>query len=361
MNRTKPSIKIALAALLVAWLSGCAAPPVKERLFWPTFPDEPRIEWLGAYRNQNDFPVTGFKKLVGSIAGEEEPVKFVKPIGIYGDGEGKVYVADLGRREVLVYDLVNYDLHVFGGTKATGVFQEPMGIAQDGAGSFYIVDSGSKKVLVFDREENALRAIDLTKVTTRPVGIALDRGRGRIIVVDVTGHKLEFLDLQGNHLFSRGKRGGEDGEFNFPTAVALMRNGNIVVADSMNTRVQLLDPDGKFIRKFGRRGDSPGEFQIPKGIAVDSEDHIYVTDGKGNNIGIFSEQGDYLLTVGGTYAAELRMAPGGFLIPQGIAIDGKDTIYVVDQMNYRFQVFQYMNERYRKEHPVEPPQQPAAK
>ena len=40
----------------------------------------------------------------------------------------------------------------------------------------------------------------------------------------------------------------------------------------------------------------------------------------------------------------MKEAPGGFLLPQGIHIDGTDTIYIADQANLRFQVFKYLKE-----------------
>jgi sugar lactone lactonase YvrE len=92
-----------------------------------------------------------------------------------------------------------------------------------------------------------------------------------------------------------------------------------------------------------------------KGVAVDSDDNIYVTEGKGNKIIIFSTNGEWLLTVGGQYSALTsgRVAPGGFLLPQGIDIDKNDRIFVVDQLNKRFQEFQYISDSFLKQHPIE--------
>lgn len=137
-------------------------------------------------------------------------------------------------------------------------------------------------------------------------------------------------------------------------AVAINHKGEIIVGDAMNARVQIFDQDGKFLRKFGRRGDGPADFQIMKGVAVDSEDHIYVTEGKGHKLIIFGTNGEYLLTVGGLYSAITtgKQAPGGFVIPQGVFIDDKDVIYVVDQLNRRFQVFQYISDDFLKRNPI---------
>ena len=92
-----------------------------------------------------------------------------------------------------------------------------------------------------------------------------------------------------------------------------------------------------------------------KGVAVDSEDHIYVTEGKGHKLIIFGTNGEYLLTVGGLYSAITtgKQAPGGFVIPQGVFIDDKDVIYVVDQLNRRFQMFQYISDDFLRRNPIQ--------
>ena len=94
-----------------------------------------------------------------------------------------------------------------------------------------------------------------------------------------------------------------------------------------------------------------------KGVAVDSEGHIYVTDGKENRISIFSEKGEFLLAFGQSYAQTFDGKPsmGGFLVAQGIYIDENDRIYICDQHNSRFQIYQYLNKNYLSRFPVTSP------
>ena len=346
--------KILALVVTIGLLAGCAGTPrIAQRFYWPSLPDEPKIEWLGAYRNQHDLPKTGSQLFFEGIFGKEDEISFNRPTNAAADGNGLVYITDQLNHCVLVYDLKKNNVHRFGGSALEGVFQEPMGIDMDAVGNIYILDARAKKILIFDMAEKPAGAIDLTSLTKRPIGLAIDNERKRIVVCDVQEHKIVGVDFTGKQLFSVGKRGSDNGEFNLPVAVTILKNGTIAVADSLNARVQLFSPDGKYLSQFGKRGDNPGEFQMPKGIGRDSEDHIYVVDGKGNNFSIFSTQGDYLLTVGGAFSSAQKLAPGGFLLPFGIFIDKNNTIYVVDQLNFRFQVFQYMDERYLKEHPVE--------
>ena len=181
-----------------------------------------------------------------------------------------------------------------------------------------------------------------------------------MICVDVRGHKVVALSMTGELLLTIGTRGDEDGQFNFPGPVTINKKKEIIVGDAMNARIQVFDKNGKFLRKFGRRGDSAAEFQLLKGVAVDSDDNIYVTDGKGHKIGIFSSQGEFLMAFGGRASVleSGRDQAAGFVIPQGIAIDRSDKLFVVDQMNYRFQVFQYISDAFLEKNPI--PGYPAA-
>lgn len=361
--------------LLMLIISGCAAPPVKERYFWPPPPDTPRIEWLGAYQSQLDLKEKG---VLDVILGEEAPTGLERPMFIAADGKGKVYVSDLKKQAFMVFDMNARHVHMLGGDKARGLFELPTGVALDGEGNIYAADSKSRKIFVLDPQENVRPPVDLSKELASIASIAVDKVRKHLIVPDVKGHKVAVYDLVAGSVIqtigkeTAGKSGDEDGQFNYPTAAAVDGKGNIWVCDSMNARIQQFSPEGKFISKFGQRGDAIGDFSMIKAVAVDSEGHVYVTDGKANRINIYDEKGEALLVFGGAYAIrgpESQVTPGGFLLPQGIYIDQNDAIYVVDQMNGRFQMFQYVSERYLKEHPitqeappakaVAPPQPPA--
>lgn len=342
--------------------AGCAtAPQVKQRYFWPPPPDTPKIEWLGAYSGQGDLKNPGLMEL---IVGETTAVGLDRPTFITADGNGKVYVTDFALKTVVVFDLVAKNYHPL----ASGVFEHPTGVAVDKQGNVYVGDMKTNKVLVFDRNEKPLYAIDLRNNVKSIGSIAVDKSRNRLIVPDVKGNQVLVYDLVSKAvLFSFGgsgvvEPGSETASFNFPTSVTVDGNGIILVCDSMNANIARFTADGKFISRFGRRGDGAGDFNLIKAVAVDSEGHIYVTDSKSNRISIYNEKGEVLLVFGGAHSVKIdgSVTPGGFLLPNGIFIDQNDTIYVVDQFNSRFQVFQYVTEKYLREHPITE-QMPAAK
>lgn len=352
--------------LLITFLFVCAGcvsgPQVRERYFWPPPPDTPRIEWIGAYQGAADLKTQGLMELV---VGTEEAITLAKPVFITADGNGKVYVSDFTLKTVVVFDMQTKDVHALG----SGVFEHPTGLAVDGQGNVYVGDTKTRKILVFDRNERPLNVIDLSGNLQSIGSIAIDKSRNRMLVPDVKDNKVLVYDLASRMvLFSFGgsgvvEKGTETDSFNFPTAVTVDSVGNILVCDSMNARIVRFTPDGKFISRFGRRGDGVGDFNMIKAVAVDSEGHIYVTDSKANRISIYNEKGEVLLLFGGAYSLKgpgSQVTPGGFLLPNGIYIDQNDRIYIADQYNSRFQVFQYVTEQYLREHPITE-QMPAAK
>ncbi len=348
--------KIIYIVLLALFAGGCAAPKqeVKRRYFWPPPPLGPRIEFLGAYSGESDLKKEGAQKFWESILGEEQHMAMTKPWGIHSDGKGKVYVVDTQERRVVVFDFNGNSVYSFGKDAYLDLFGRPIGITQDGSGNIYVSDASKAKVFVFTRDEKPLRAIG-GGILKWPVGMAVDNDLRRLYVTDVRIHGVAVFDFTGKHLFTIGKRGTGDGEFNFPTDVELDSAGNLIVADSMNARIQILDPDGRFIRKFGRRGDGVADFQLIKGVAVDrSTDNIYVSDGRGNKFLVFSKSGAPLISIGGQASLRdfKRVTPGGFLLPADITIDDDGKIYVVDSMNRRFQVFKIIDEEWLKKHPI---------
>lgn len=355
-----------IAALFL--FSGCASTgsQVKQRYFWPPLPDEPKIEWIGAYSSAGDFRLpTMFNMITGE--GSDELV-IARPLTAVGDGNGKVYVTDTEKVTVFVFDFTKQSVSTLGDSALSGIVKKVNGIALDGSGYVYVSDSVDQKIYVIDPvSDKLIKTLDISKHVKSIGKIAIDKLGGRIIVADFVGHQVAVTDLEGKHLFSFGKPGTGDGEFNFPVAVAIEPGGGIVVADARNARIQRFTSDGKFVNKFGKRGDAGGDFSVIKGVAVDSEGHIYITDGKEHRVTIYSTKGEFLLTFGGpfTQMPGESVAAGGFLVPQGITIDQNDRIYVADQLNGRFQVFQYLNARYLGKFPVLPGQaavpQPVAK
>ena len=351
------SLRCLLLLLIAGVLWGCATTrpspvPPGVILLWPPPPQRARIEWLQEFHGPSELNIgKGFwKRLVEMVIGEE-PTGIVRPYGIYGDGNGRVYVADTGGGFVHFYDLKEETY-----LRLTGTLKEPLlspiGIAGDGKGTVYITDSASGTVFRHTEGGEFLEPF-ITGQVTRPTGIVYSSRTSELYVADTALHKIHVFDREGHSKFDIGGWGDGPGRFNCPTDLALDSLGRLIVTDALNFRIQIFSPTGEFVGMFGASGDSAGAFNKPKGAAVDSDGNIYVVDALQDAIQIFDPSGRLLMAFGSQGGR-----PGEFWMPSGLFIDGNDTIYVADSYNRRIQMFRYHGEPRRPAASVAAPKPP---
>jgi len=324
--------------LFTICIIGCAQPYQKPtgEYVWPSPPETPKIKWVTQWSNKLDFGVSN--PLLTFFLGEEKVEMLKRPTDVVADSAGNIYVADAEQALIFVFDIEKNALRFLG----SGLLAGPVGLAIDNKrGVLYVADSRFDKVVGIDKDSGKLlMSIGKPKEFKNPSGMVFDEERDRLYVTDTQNHIVRVFDKDGRPLFTIGKRGYEDGEFNFPSYLAFDKKGRLFVTDTLNFRVQIFDADGKFIKKFGKLGDVSGSFTRPYGIGVDSDGHIYVIDSAFNNFQIFDEEGTLLLWLG-----KPGTKPGEFFLPTGMYMDKQDRIYVADTFNRRVQVFQYLKEQ----------------
>lgn len=352
--RILPTTFIALLFVVFLFVTGCANQAVErsERYFWPPPPNTPRIEWLKTYSSQLDIEQSATQRFMATLVGDDQAISLQKPVEVKSVPEfNRFYVSDLGRSAVIVFDLEKRELRQLETPDGITPITHPLSIVVDRQNNLYVLDRKSSSIYIFDSAEKYQRSIKLKSLSvTNPVAMAIDRRSERLFVSDAISRSIIVLGLDGRYLNKIGSAGDEDGQFTLPVSVAVNSRGQIIIADAFGVSVQIFDSEGKFLRRFGQRGDGAGDFQLIKSVAVDSEDNIYVVDGRMHNITVFNPRGDLLLVIGGYYAVSIsgKLAPGGFSVPIGMDIDANDRIYVVDQLNARVQVFQYLSEKYQR-------------
>lgn len=343
-------VQVLFLMFICTMMAGCAAQEsvITEHYLWPQPPEQPRIEWLGGYRSQLDLKMTTGRRIKEMLAGEDAPIPLKKPVEVRADARNnKAYVADLQAAAVYVFDFEKPELRFlsFDGAELPGGVR-PVSLALDGQDNLYLLEPNYHKILVFNSSEQFVKSLDI-KAIERPLSMAIDKTLSRLYVADAEQSKINVLDLDGRVLFSFGGPGDKAGQLNRPVGMCVNSKGELHVAEAFNARIQIFDRQGNFVRVFGSRGTGDADFQLIKGVAVDSDDNIYAIDGRSNNIKIFSRSGEFLLALGGYYmiSSSGKVAPGGFALPVGIDIDGSNRIYVVDQLNARLQIFQYLTEK----------------
>ena len=83
----------------------------------------------------------------------------------------------------------------------------------------------------------------------------------------------------------------ENVAFNYPSDVAVDKDGNIYILDTGNSRIQKFGPDGNYLATIGRKGQGPGEFIMPDGIDFDRDGNLVVADSAQSRIQVIISGG----------------------------------------------------------------------
>ena len=166
-----------------------------------------------------------------------------------------------------------------------------------------------------------------------PTSVALD-SKGNLYLADEWLNRISKFTKDGEFVSKWGTAGSGDGELKGPAGLAIDADDNMYVVDSGNHRVQKFTIDGKYISQFGSHGSADGQLNMPWGIALDSESHVYIADWRNDRIQKFTADGQWEASIGTTGSGI-----GQLNRPNGLAVDADGDIYVADWMNNRVQVF----------------------
>lgn len=353
-TRLSPIVAICLLSLLT---TGCAEAPMVMSFsnvlsettpkVWPAPPETARYRYVGELTGEENFRPDNLAKrstatklfdwLVGLTGTNTSPVVLQRPQSGTVDAEGRIYVTDISRGAVYVFDKPAGKLEVWGLARANTRFKAPIGIALGGQADILVADAELHSVVRLDQHGNPIGEFG-GNALKRPTGLARDAQQGIVYVSDTYAHDIKVFNDEGTLLKTIGQRGEGDGEFNFPTHLAFT-NGQLYVTDTLNSRIQVFDADGKLVKKFGQRGLYVGNLVHPKGVAVDSASNIYVVESLYDQLLVFNNQGETLLALGGN-----GKEAGQFYLPAGVWIDNQNLIYIADMFNGRVTILQFLGD-----------------
>jgi sugar lactone lactonase YvrE len=261
--------------------------------------------------------LAGVAESSGSADGTGADARFKQPYGVAVDGDGNLYVADMGNhtvRKVTPAGVVTTLAGTAGssgstdGTGADARFREPYGVAVDGDGNLYVADTYNQTV----------RKVTPAGVVTTLAGTAGSSGSA-----DGTG---------------------ADARFSYPSGVAVDGDGNVYVADR-NYTVRKITPSGVVTTLAGAAGsygstDGTGadaRFSDPDGVAVDGDGNVYVADKSNHTVRKITPAGVVTTLAGaaGSYGLADGTGPlARFTSPDAVAVDGDGNLYVTDRNNH---------------------------
>ncbi|MBN2476609.1 MAG: hypothetical protein JXB62_18510 [Pirellulales bacterium] len=216
-----------------------------------------------------------------------------------------------------------------------GRLQRPRAIAIDDRDQVYLVDK-TARIQVFDTKGTFLRGWRTpAHETGKPTGLSIGRD-GNVLVADTHYYRLLVYSPEGELLKSiGGTLGHRPGEFGQVTDAVQDSQGNYYVAEKGEyDRIQKFSPEGKFLMQWGGHGSQPGRFILPQSMAVDEADQIWVADACNHRVQVFNTEGE-LLTAWGSEGDKL----GKLYYPYDLVLGDGDTVYVCEYGNHRVQKF----------------------
>ena len=291
-------IRHALALSLLPAMCACTHGQIKkDEVVWPLPPETPRIRFVTAFAGTPNLDQSKSGAFRRWLVGERDPV-LRQPMGMaLSDDGSRLYIADYLLNQVIVADFHEKRMRTLAPEEPLG---HAFGVALDNSENIYVTDASNHEVRVFSRAGKPLRAFG-THDLERPAGIAIDRTRGLVYVVDggkqgSQKHRVLVYQLEGRFVRELGPTkgtpglGSDDGQFHFPTYVAVDREGSVYVADTLNFRIQVFDAEGRFKTHLGEGGDGPGTFSRLKGLALDGFGNLYAVDAGHGVVQIFNSR-----------------------------------------------------------------------
>lgn len=311
-------------------------------IVWPPPPAQPRMEFVGTFSSDADFPQASLWERVNWGIDNHDKSAMLRPYALCGSDGGVVFVSDPAARNVAVFDFSQSRIFTLA---QPGILSEPLGVTHDGHGNLYIADGGKRTILVFTSTGVHVRNIGDANHFQRPDYLAINKTLGRLYVSDSKADRVAVFSLAGRQLFTIGRPGSGSGEFNQPHGLAIDGQGRIYVADTGNSRIQVFSADGDFLYAFGQHGHTVHHLLAPVDLSFDSDGHLYVLDRELLVLLTMTRTGEVLLATGTGKRSKGRV---GLAYPSGLHIDLNDRIYIADGINRRFVVWQYLGGNLRK-------------
>lgn len=247
--------------------------------------------------------------------------RLVSPVRLAVAGKGTLLVSDYRQKAVLVID--DRSLAVRRRLAVTG---RPLAVGW-AAGRLYVGNETTGLVEVYNEGGKLLTRFGETGAV--PSDLAVDAGSGAVFVVDSAARLVRVYDGAGNILRFIGGPAADNRLYR-PTGIVLDEAGQQVLVSDFGSpeagiapRVMVYDYTGAFRRLIpgtvnsGMLG-STALFSRPQGMALDGRGHLYLVDSLLGQVLVLDLQSGALVKTIGSFGT----APGELQLPLDVIIDG---------------------------------------
>jgi uncharacterized repeat protein (TIGR01451 family) len=292
----------------------------------------------------------------GGDGGPATSAGLSKPVGVFMDPTGNLFIADTGNMSIRKVDSTTaHDITTVAGNRtacfdpSTGCgnggaalsanLNQPDSVSVDGSGNLIIADTGTQTVRVVSGGNISILAGGTSggdgKVATLailglPNVVDVD-SNGNLFILEQYGERVREVAASTQTITTIAGTGGKGGQgtyvatnttagpalkatFISPFAMAMDGAGNIYVADARGLVIRKINTSTQQISTIAGNGNlcqsgtcgdggaaTSAEFQLPSGLAVDSANNVYISDASLNVIRVLNQTTGVINTFAGTY------------------------------------------------------------
>ncbi len=216
---------------------------------------------------------TGMPAVLAPMQGYQ---RFIRPAAVAAQGQD-TYIADVGSGAIFRFDSTLQMMAVLPGIRA--VVGTRLFVAGDR--SLYVLDPPGRRVLHYAHNGQRLGVFGDAINLGRPVGIAFDEARGRILVADGMFNQLVAFHSMGRLPFVIPLKAAE-GDRVMGIAGMAMDAAWIYLSDPVCRCVVRVSPEGVVQGRFGE-----DDLALPGPIAADRSGRVYVVDAFDGSLKVF--------------------------------------------------------------------------
>jgi len=298
-------------------------------VIFPAPPDTTRIQYLTSIGNSESIEKKQ-NRFTNFIVGKREPLPINKPYGISASN-GKIYICDdfIKGLEIITLNKNKFECFI---PEGKGQLKNPINCFVDSLENIYIADVGRMQIVVFNKNREYVDAFGETE-NYKPCDVNVCDNK--IWVADLKGQKIKVYSNDSEHKlllsFPESQKGDEDYLFQ-PTNI-FVTNNKVYVTDFGDFKIKMYDHNGKYLDFLGGYGKGLGQFVRPKGISVDKDENLYVVDAGFENVQIFNKDKQLLMFFGGSYKG-----PGYMYLPAKVFIDYNNLSYFEKYVDSSFKL-----------------------